>query len=129
MSRYIPAPLRVAAERLGRNLVFKSRLPSRFGRRPIYLSTGNHLAVLKFGDAKFEPYLLGFADRFVSELSNVWDIGANMGLFAFPAAHRAAKGSVLAIEPDPFNQLILHRTRLCRENADLNVTVLPAAVS
>jgi FkbM family methyltransferase len=130
MTRSIPAPVRWATERLLRNIVFRSHLPARFGGRSIYLSPGNHLAVLKPGENRFEEYLLGFVERFVGDGSVVWDIGANMGMFAFPAAHKAGpRGFVLAIEPDPFNQLILQRTRRHSDNADLNVTILPAAVS
>jgi FkbM family methyltransferase len=129
MNRLIPKPVRWVAERLSRNMVFRSRLPARFGSRPIYLSPGNHLAVLKPSEHRFEGYLLGFADRFVDERSVVWDIGANMGVFSFPAAYKARKGFVLAIEPDPFNQLILQRTRVHPDNADLNINILPAAVS
>ena len=130
MPGLIPAPIRWAAERFSRNIVFRSRLPARFGRRSIYLSPGNHLAVLKPGVNRFETYLLGFAERFVDIGSVVWDIGANMVIFAFPAAHKAgASGFVLAIEPDPFNQLILQRTRSHPDNVDLNITILPAAVS
>ena len=108
-----------------RRLSFKARLPKRFGRRPIYLSPGNHLAVLKPGDAKFEGYLLGFADRFVDANSVVWDIGANMGMFAIPAAHRAK--FTLAFEPDPFNLELLHRSQAA--NPGLALDVLPVALS
>ena len=118
-------PFRRWAEIASRRLTFKTRLPERFGRRPIYLSPGNHLAVLKPGDAKFEAYLLGFADRFVDADSVVWDIGANMGMFAFPAAHRAS--FTLAFEPDPFNLELLHRTQAL--NRDLRIEVLPVALS
>jgi len=130
MANWIPQLVRRTAERLSRNIVFKTRLPERFGSRPIYLSPGNHLAVLKPGESRFEGYLLGYADRFVDEGSVVWDIGANMGMFTYPAAHKAGKkGFVLAIEPDPFNQLILQRTRVHPANADINVVILPIAVS
>nr|WP_284144907.1 FkbM family methyltransferase [Tianweitania aestuarii] len=57
----------------------------------------------------------------------VWDIGANMGVFTFPAAHAVGTGKVVAIEPDPFNQLLLHRTQAA--NPDLAVTIIPAALS
>ncbi len=117
--------LRHVAERLSRNVITRSRLPDRFGRRRIYLSPGNHLAVLKFGDAKFEAYLLGFVDRFITPDSVVWDIGANMGIFAFPAAHVARH--TLGFEPDPFNLRLLQRTR--EANRDLNVEFLPVALA
>jgi FkbM family methyltransferase len=108
-----------------KRVTFRTRLPRRFGSRPIYVSPGNHLAVLKRGDSKFEAYLLGFADRFLDAESVVWDIGANMGMFAFPAAHRAK--FTLAFEPDPFNLELLHRTQAA--NPDLKIDVLPVALS
>lgn len=121
----IPAIVRSTAERWSRNSSFMARLPQQFGRRPIYLSAANHLAVLKPGEAKFEEYLLGFATRFVDPGSIAWDIGANMGMFTFPAAHIAA--SVIAFEPDPFNLLLLQRSAAA--NPDLDVTIIPAAVA
>jgi FkbM family methyltransferase len=120
----IPKFVRTLAERLSRNLVIPARLPKRFGARRIWLSPGNHLAVLKPGEAKFEGYLLGFAERFVDKGSVAWDIGANMAMFALPAAHRARY--VLAIEPDPFNQLLLYKT--IAANPDIKMEVLPAAI-
>lgn len=121
----MPPFIRTIAERLSRGIIFSARLPARFGRRKIWLSPGNHLAVLKPGEARFEGYLLGFAERFVGPDDVVWDIGANMGLFAIPAAHRAR--FTLAIEPDPFNQQLLHRT--IAANPDLAIDVLPAAIA
>lgn len=113
------------AELASRNVVTRSRLPARFGRRRIFLSPGNQLAALKFGDAKFEAYLLGFVDRFVTSDSVVWDIGANMGTFSFPAAHVASY--TLGFEPDPFNMRLLQRTR--EANRDLDVEFLPVALA
>ena len=53
----------------------------------------------------------------------VWDIGANVGLFAFAAAALGAQ--VLAVEPDIWLSNLMHRSRLSN---GLPVTVLPAAV-
>jgi FkbM family methyltransferase len=53
----------------------------------------------------------------------VWDIGANVGLFAFAAAALGAE--VLAVEPDIWLSNLLHRSRLLN---GLPVTVLPATV-
>ncbi len=118
-------PFRILAERMSRNISFSARLPKKFGRRKIYLSPANQLAIWKPGEAKFQAYLLGFAERFIGKDDVVWDIGANMGMFGVPAAHRAK--SVLAVEPDPFNQQLLHKTRAA--NPDLALEVLPVAVS
>lgn len=118
-------PFRRLLERLSRGVVIKRRLPAHFGRRQMYLSPANQLSVLKFGDAKFVASLLGFAQRFVRTDDVVWDIGANMGVFSVPAAHRAK--TVIAFEPDPFNLELLHRTQSV--NRDLSWEVVPAAMS
>lgn len=117
--------LRTIAERASRNISFKAHLPARFGRRPIYVSPGNQLAIWKPGNAKFQDFLLGFVDRFVTSDMVVWDVGANMGMFLLPAAHRARQ--VVGFEPDAFNQLLLNRTRAA--NPDLSIDIVPCAVS
>jgi FkbM family methyltransferase len=55
---------------------------------------------------------------------NVWDIGANVGLFSFAAAALGAQ--VLAVEADVWLASLIHRSTLLNK---LPVTVLPAAVS
>lgn len=117
--------LRTIAERASRNISFKTHLPARFGLRPIYVSPGNQLAILKPGNAKFQDFLLGFVDRFVTSDMVVWDVGANMGMFLLPAAHRARQ--VIGFEPDAFNQLLLNRTRAA--NPDLAIDIVPCAVA
>ena len=120
---------RRVAEMALRRLVLQKRLSAEFGSRPIYLSSANRLRTLTAKPDQMEPALFDYVRRFVRPGMVVWDIGANMGLFAFPAAHAVANGSVVAIEPDPFNQLLLHRTLAHPRNADLNVSVIPAAMS
>jgi FkbM family methyltransferase len=58
----------------------------------------------------------------------VWDIGANVGLFAFAAAGLIGQqGKVLAVEPDTWLVDLLRRS--CRANSEKPVDVLPVAVS
>lgn len=120
-------PLRRLAELSLRNLVLRRRLPADFGSRPIFLSPANRLRALDFNLERFEPTLLSYIRRFIRPGMVVWDIGANMGAFTFPAAHATGGGKMVAIEPDPFNQLLLHRTQAA--NPDLDVTIIPAALS
>ncbi len=121
----MPSTIRSAVERLCRDSHFVGRLPKAYGSRPIHLSAANQLGVLRPGAAKFESYLFGFVERFVRPGDVVWDIGANMGFFAIPAAHKGAK--VIAFEPDPFNQRLLAAT--LRDNPDLDIEVVPVALS
>lgn len=68
--------------------------------------------------------MLGFVERFINAGDVVWDIGANMGCFTLPAAHKGAK--VVAFEPDPFNQRLLSAT--IADNPDVDLALAPVAV-
>ncbi len=118
------SPRRVA-ERLLRNSRFKTRFPAKYGSKAIFLSAGNHLAVLKPGANKFDQTLLDWVDRFVAPDSVAWDIGVNMGLFSVPAAHVARQ--VIGFEPDPFNLELLNKTM--QANPGLRLDVLPVALA
>lgn len=117
--------LRFTAETLSRNYTMRKRLPSKWGRLNLSCSPGNNLRVLLPGKRGWDQHLLAFVDSLVKPGSVVWDIGANMGVFAFPAATRAK--FVLAVEADPFNVALLERSRT--DNPSLSVQVLGAAVT
>lgn len=57
----------------------------------------------------------------------VWDVGANIGLYAVLLARAAAQGRVVAFEPVPASRARLERNLLT--NATTNVTVEPVALS
>ncbi len=60
----------------------------------------------------------------------MWDVGANVGLFAFAASGSAGKsGRVLALEPDAWLVGLLHESASKRSDAEARVDVLPLAVS
>lgn len=117
--------LRRTAEVLSRRSRFRKRLPAEFGKRSIVVSAANQLSVYKPGRAGYDSILLRWAQELVSPGMTVWDVGANMGLFTFPAAARGAR--VRSFEPDAFNQDLLHASRSL--NPDLDVRVIPAAAS
>jgi FkbM family methyltransferase len=75
--------------------------------------------------------LFKMAAELVKRGDVVWDVGANVGLFAFAAANRVGKnGAVIAIEPDPWLAGLLQRScQLPERSSDAPVTVVPAAVS
>lgn len=101
------------------------RLPASVGGSQIVVSAESQLKYLKPGRAGFDPLLLDWAERYVNPGMSVWDIGANVGVFAFSAAGRGAK--VLAVEADPYMGSLLLRSR--QLNPTLDVSVLACAVS
>jgi FkbM family methyltransferase len=122
--------LRRIAERLGRKRVFRRRLPSEFGGTPLYVSPDAQLKYLRFGRGAFDADLLRVASEEIEPKSTIWDIGANVGVFAFAAASRALPGGyVLAIEPDDWLANIIRRSAALPENSRLAVQVLAAAIS
>ncbi len=119
--------MRTIVERLMRGVSFKRRLPAAFGRRPIIVSPDAQLKVLKPGPSAFDPGLMDAAQRLVRPDQNVWDVGANMGVFSLAAAHLSRTGTILGIEADPWLSELLRRTAAL--NPSLSIHVVPAAVS
>jgi len=118
-----PSALRRLLEVASRSVVLRRRLPARFGGKRLYVSPECGLRYWQFDLAKVDPVLLDLAERYVRPGDVVWDVGANVGLFAFAAAHRAAR--VLAFEPDPWLADLLDRTA----EWFANVSVIRAAVA
>jgi FkbM family methyltransferase len=105
-------------------------MPRAFGHRPIYLSPDAALSCLRLRWARAFQGLFDIASRFVTTGCRVWDVGGNVGVFTFAAAHRAgAGGHVVVIEADPFLANLLQKTAALPANGDLNVDVLCAAAA
>jgi FkbM family methyltransferase len=119
--------LRRLVELASRNRTFKRRMPARYGNRPLLVSPDASLRWLKPGMAAFEPRLLAIIENFIRPGMVAWDIGANVGLFAYPAAH-LSRGKVVCVEPDPFLAQLLRRTSKLPANGDLDVEILCAAI-
>lgn len=119
--------LRRLVELASRNRVFKRRLPARYGGRPLLVSPDASLRWLKPGMAAFEPRLLAVIEHFIRPGMVAWDVGANVGLFAYPTAH-LSRAKVVCVEPDPFLAQLLRRTAALPANRDLNVETLCAAI-
>lgn len=93
-----------------------------------YVSGNSSLRVLA-RRVSVDPSHQRFIDRWVSPDSVVWDIGANLGLFAFPAALKACRGTVYVFEPDVELAANFLRSSRLPTNAGLNVALLCLAVS
>ncbi len=92
--------LRSLAEGLSRGVVLRRHLPREFQRLPLYVTPEAGLRHW-VGVSRVDGRLFQLARELVQPGSVVWDVGANVGLFAFSAAAKATPyGFVLAIEPD-----------------------------
>ena len=122
--------IRGTAERLTHHLVLRRRLPEPFRDVRIRVSSEAGLRYLKPSLRHVDPSLLGLVDEFVKPGAVVWDIGANVGLFAFAAAHRAGReGRVIAVDPDAYNVGLLRRSAAGQPATSAEVTVVPCAIS
>jgi FkbM family methyltransferase len=122
--------LRSAIEHLSRGVELERRLPKRLGGARISVSPDSALRYWYRNLDKVDPKLLKAAEELVSPGDVVWDVGANVGLFAFSAAGLAGeRGRVLAIEPDAWLASLLHRSASWSKPGAAQVDVLPIAVS
>jgi FkbM family methyltransferase len=125
--------MRKWAEHLSRGVVLTRHLPRVFSRLPLYVSPEAGLRYWRRDLSKVDPMLCRMVRELVAKDSVVWDVGANVGLFAFTSAALAGiSGSVLAIEPDLWLAHLLMRSARRLEKNGLPaavVTVLAAAVS
>lgn len=119
--------IRSMAERMARGKTLWRRLPKEFGHKPILVSPSAALSILKPGRAGLDPMLLRFCDEYVRPEHVVWDIGANMGIFSLAAAQRGAKS--LSFEPDVWACSLINKTRHHKQNSELSMEVLCAAVA
>jgi FkbM family methyltransferase len=116
--------LRSMLERSSRGVVLKRRLPAEFHSLPFYATPDAALKFWKPNPEDFDPSLFATVREIVKPGDVVWDVGANVGLFAFAAAARGA--TVVALEPDVWLASLLRRS--IAENG-CPVSVLAAAAS
>jgi FkbM family methyltransferase len=122
--------IRSLLERLSRGRVLRRRLPAAQGGHALYVSPDAAMRLWRRDLGAVDPFLLTMAGELVRPGMTVWDVGANVGLFAFAAAHAAGpSGRVLAVEADPWLAGLLQRSAGSAPPAYAPVEVLAAAVS
>lgn len=117
-------------ERATRNWVYRRRLPQAVGGAAIFVTPSAGLKYLFKPMSRIDPPLLRSAVELVRPNDVVWDIGANIGLFAFAAAGCAGqKGRVFAFEPDTFLVGCLRKSAVLQPVTSAPVTVISAAIA
>jgi len=114
-----PAPAMAAAkaaarallERLSRGRVLERRLPPELGGHTLLVSPDAAMKLWRRDLRQADPPLLRMARELVRPGATVWDVGANVGLFAVAAAYLAGPGGrVLAVEADDWLASLLRRS-------------------
>lgn len=122
--------MRTLIERISRGKSLRRRLPPRFGSRPVFLSPDAALTYLKWNWAEASAELLTAVAKYVKPADRVWDIGGNVGVFSFAAAHLVGEqGVVVTLEADPFLAYLLQKSANDAGNADRKVHIICAAAS
>ena len=122
--------IRRILEKISRGVVLKRKLPVRFGGLAMLVTPEASLCYWKAFSSNNWDDLFRFADGYVKEGDIVYDVGANLGVFAVCAAIRTGPtGRVYAFEPDPVTSSLIQRTKdLHPEKLD-HLFVVPAGVS
>lgn len=122
--------LRRLAELATRNVAFRRRLPNEFGSVPIWVSPGAGLRYLFRSMEDVDPALLRLARECVRPGHRVWDVGANLGLFAIATARVAGKdGQVVAIEPDTWLVELLRKSAAIQATDSARIEIVPKALA
>jgi FkbM family methyltransferase len=121
---------RALVERVTRKWVFPRRLPAEFGAHQMLVTPAAGLKFLFKPMAQTDPHLFRNVRDVVRPGDVVWDIGANIGLFAFAAAAIAGPtGQVFAFEPDTWLVEVLRRSSRIQPETSAPTTIVPAAVA
>ena len=107
----------------------RKSLPPPWNRR-VLVSTGAYRRYLLHSLGSIHGDMLDAIGRWVDRGAVVWDVGANMGIFAFAAAIRAgAAGKVYAFEADVDCASLVTRSQCWRLPDEASVTICPFAVA
>ncbi|MGB0696174.1 MAG: FkbM family methyltransferase [Rhodospirillaceae bacterium] len=118
--------LRTLAERLARGRSLKRTIQVGSVRVPVIVTPDAQLKYLKTGPGAFDADLIALAQSCLEPEDIVWDIGANVGVFALAASVTAK--SVLAVEADIWLAGLIRRSLALPDNAGRAISVLPVAL-
>lgn len=121
--------LRALLEKWSRGVILKKHLTPEFGSRTIFVSPeGGGLRYWKPSLNAVDPMLVQAIRQFIRPGQTIWDVGGNVGFFAFSsAAQTGPQGKVAVFEPDLSLAYLLRKT--ANVNMDLNIDIIASAVS
>ncbi len=120
--------LRSVLEYLSKGIVLKRKLPADFGSRTLFVSPeGGGLRYWKPALNNIDPMLFQVVKSCIKPGYTIWDVGGNVGLFAFASAVKSNGGQVAIFEPDISLCNLLRKS--ADLNPDLNIDIFPLAVS
>ena len=111
------------------SVYFRRKCRTSDGVFQAFVSSNCSLKVLSPRGLFIDPVHQRFIRDWIEPTSVVWDVGANLGLFALPAALRAAKGRVYGFEPDVELAANLYRTLRLPQNNGLKISWFCLAIS
>ena len=122
--------LRTFLEKVTRASVFRRSLPADLGGAQIYTSGSAGLRYLFKPMKSVDPVLCRLVKELVGRGHVVWDVGANVGLFAFASAHQTGDaGKVFAFDADIWLVQLLRRSASLQPSTSAPVQVVPAALA
>jgi FkbM family methyltransferase len=122
--------IRSLVERWSRDRVLSRRLPADLGGHTLLVSPDSAARFWRRDLSQVDPLLLRLAREAVRPGAIVWDVGANVGLFAAAASFLAgSSGRVLAIEADGWLATLLRRSAATLPADHAPVDVLSVAVA
>ena len=121
--------IRKLVELVSRNRIISRKIFVNNKKIPVFVSPDAQLKYLKIGKSAFDQDLIDIAEKYINKKSNVWDIGANVGIFTFASSSIVRDGQILSIEADIWLASILRKTANLNYYRNKNIAILPAAVS
>jgi FkbM family methyltransferase len=117
-------------EKATRRSSFRRSLPALVGGSRIYVSGSAGLKYIFRSMDRVDPILCALAKEFVLPGNVIWDVGANVGLFSFAAAHLCGvSGKVVAFEPDVWLVQLLRQSSRIQPRSSGAVQVIPVGVA
>jgi FkbM family methyltransferase len=130
MTNNSTSTFRRVAERLSRRIAFQRYLVVGGTRLPIRVSPAAGLRFATKPMNGVDRQLLAFAIEYVRPGMQIWDVGANLGIFSVAAAHLSGKsGAVCAFEPDTWLVELLRRSARMQPDSSAPIEIVPVAVA